>query len=321
MFLHGNVSDARFWGPTLEALAPAYRCVAPDLRGYGGTESRPVDATRGLGDFADDLHALAGTLDGTGSGMHVVGWSFGGGIALRYCLDHPERVASLVLVNPIPPYGFGGTKDAEGTPCWPDYAGSGGGAVDDGFVEVLREGDRRADDGPLAVLRDHYTAPSTDLPADLEATLLDGMLSTSVGPGNYPGDSADSENWPGMVPGTTGERNAISPKYCDLSPVAGLDAKPPVLWIRGAGDRVVADESHFDYGYLGREGIEPGWPGADAFPPQPMLAQTRAVLDDYADRGGSYEEVVVDDAGHSPQVERPATFVEHLGRFLAAAGN
>ena len=51
-------------------------------------------------------------------------------------------------------------------------------------------------------------------------------------------------------------------------------------------------------------------------PPQPMVSQTRAVLDRYAAAGGSYREVVLPDVGHSPHVERPQEFavalLEHL---------
>jgi len=37
----------------------------------------------------------------------------------------------------------------------------------------------------------------------------------------------------------------------------------------------------------------PNWPGEDVFPPQPMVDQTRAVLKDYAEAGGEYDEVVL----------------------------
>ena len=51
-------------------------------------------------------------------------------------------------------------------------------------------------------------------------------------------------------------------------------------------------------------------------PPQPMVTQTRSVLDRYAATGGAYREVVLPDVGHSPHVERPQEFVvallEHL---------
>src|SRR5215208_4864206 len=62
LFLHGNASSSRFFDETLAALASRYRGMAPDLRGYGDSETKPLDATRGLGDFSDDLHALVEVL-------------------------------------------------------------------------------------------------------------------------------------------------------------------------------------------------------------------------------------------------------------------
>lgn len=50
-----------------------------------------------------------------------------------------------------------------------------------------------------------------------------------------------------------------------------------------------------------------------------MIAQTRAVLDAYRDRGGDYREAVLDACGHSPHVERPEAFMELLLRHLGAA--
>src|ERR687898_513213 len=89
LFLHGNASSSRFFGETLAALASLarYRGLAPDLRGYGDSETRPLDATRGLGDFSDDLHALVGTLGL--EEFHLVGWSAGGSVAIRFTMHHP----------------------------------------------------------------------------------------------------------------------------------------------------------------------------------------------------------------------------------------
>ena len=55
LFVHGNASSSRFFEDTLAALArlSRYRALAPDLRGYGDSETKPLDATRGLRDFAD----------------------------------------------------------------------------------------------------------------------------------------------------------------------------------------------------------------------------------------------------------------------------
>lgn len=87
-FVHGNVSSSRFFEETLAALPgetaagnvgnTGYHGIAPDLRGFGGSETRPVDATRGLGDFADDLYALVGSLGFGGAGYT---WSAGRRVA------------------------------------------------------------------------------------------------------------------------------------------------------------------------------------------------------------------------------------------------
>jgi pimeloyl-ACP methyl ester carboxylesterase len=78
---------------------------------------------------------------------------------------------------------------------------------------------------------------------------------------------------------------------------------------------IVSDTSFFDLAYLGKLGYVPGWPGDEAAPPQPMIAQLRAVLDEYANAGGSYKEVVLD-AGHSPFLEKPEEFNAAFHAFI-----
>ncbi|MBA3790706.1 MAG: alpha/beta hydrolase [Rubrobacter sp.] len=319
-FVHGNVSSSRFFEETLAALPgeAGYRGLAPDLRGFGGSETKTLDATRGLADFSDDLYALAGALGLEDEKIHLVGWSVGGTIAVRYAMDHPDMVASLTLVNPMSPYGFGGTRDVSGAPCWPDYAGSGGGTANPEFVRRLREGDRSEEDlnSPRNVMNAFYFKPPFRVPKEREEILLSSMLSTKVAKGNYPGDATPSDNWPNVAPGKGGMNNAISPKYCDLGGFAGIDPKPPVLWIRGADDALVSDTSLLDFGYLGQIGVVPGWPGEEVYPPQPMVSQTRAVLEAYVQNSGSYREQVIEDCGHSPHVEKPEEFRQALFDFL-----
>src|SRR5688572_917451 len=77
LFVHGNASSAVFWQQQLLAVADtgAHRTLAVDLRGYGDAEPLPVDATRGVRDWADDLVAL---VDALGlDRVHLVGWSMG----------------------------------------------------------------------------------------------------------------------------------------------------------------------------------------------------------------------------------------------------
>ena len=324
VFVHGNVSSSRFWEETLAALPPAYRGLAPDLRGFGDSATLPVDATRGLRDFADDLHCLMATLGLTAGGrrVHLLGWSAGGGVVMQYTIDHPAEVASVTLVAPMSPYGFGGTRGAEGTPCWPDFAGAGGGTANPEFVRRLAEGDRgeESDASPRKVMNAFYFKPPFRAAPAREEVFVSSLLSTKIGDANYPGGLTHSANWPGVAPGPAGVNNAFAPNYCDLSAFARIEPKPEVLWIRGADDQIVSDTSLFDLGFLGQLGAVPDWPGAEVYPPQPMVAQMRAVLDAYRDRGGRYREDVFPDCGHSPHIEQPERFRAAFFAFLHDAG-
>lgn len=316
LLVHGNVSSSLFWQETILALPEGFRGVAPDLRGFGASETAPVDATRGLRDFSDDLASLLTRLD-VGR-AHVVGWSMGGGVVSQLLLDHPELVASVTLVNPVSPYGFGGTKGADGTRTTTDDAGAGGGGANPEFVAALRAGDTGdgSPNAPRSVMNAYYVADGFRSPQ--EDVFVKSMLTTRTGDDNYPGDLVASDNWPGFAAGGRGVLNTMAPRYHDVSAIVDLTDKPPVLWVRGAKDVIVSDESLFDLATLGKLGAIPGWPGDDAAPPQPMVAQTRAVLDAYAAAGGRYAEVVLE-CGHSPLIEKPAEFQAALAAHLQGA--
>ena len=98
-----------------------------------------------------------------------------------------------------------------------------------------------------------------------------------------------------------------------------VQPKPPVLWMRGAADLVVSDSAMWDIAALGAMGFVPGWPGADECPAQPMLQQTRAVLDKYQANGGTYRAEVIADAGHCPFIEKPTEFNALFHGFLKEA--
>jgi pimeloyl-ACP methyl ester carboxylesterase len=318
VFVHGNVSSALFWQQALlDVSATGHRALAVDLRGYGDTDPLGIDARRGVRDWADDLAALVATLGP--DRVHLVGWSMGAGVVLQYLLDAPEQVASVALVAPVSPYGFGGTAGPDGVRIHPDGTGSGAGAANPQFVAALKAGNDTANSpaSPRSVLRAFYVAPGS-LPLDphLEDVFVASMLSTRTGPDHYPGEPVTSQPWPHVAPGPRGVLNTMAPTVFDVSGIVDLAEKPPVLWIRGDADQIVSDTSLFDLAFLGSLGAVPGWPGNKAFPPQPMVTQTRSVLDRYAATGGAYREVVLPRVGHSPHVERPQEFADALLEHL-----
>jgi len=313
--IHGNATTSRFWAELMADIPDKYRVVAPDLRGFGDSETKPVDATDGVRDFTEDLAALFDEIGLETVGL--VGWSIGGGIAMQYAIDYTEAVSELVLVSTMSPYGFCGTT-LDGAPSQSDYAGTGGGMADDEFVERLAEGDTTAesDVSPRSVLKEYYVGKEYEFDPETADAYVEAMCTTAVGDQNYPGDKEPSENWPHVAPGENGVLNAISPKYFDTSDLPAIEPKPPVLWVRGDADQIVSDTSVFDTGFLGQVDVIPDWPGEEAYPPQPMNSQIRDILRAYAASGGTYTEETFTDVGHSPHIERPEKFRSLLVDFL-----
>ncbi|MFH8370660.1 alpha/beta fold hydrolase [Streptomyces sp. NPDC018031] len=311
VLVHGNVSSAAFWRTTLPLLPERYRPIAPDLRGFGGTDPLPIDATRGLHDHVDDLAALLAALGVTRA--HLVGWSMGGGVVMQYLREHPAAVRSVTLVNPVSPYGFGGTRGVDGILNSADGAGSGGGTAHPEFVARLAGGDRGEESplSPRSVLAACYVKPP--LRPAYEDEYVEAMLTTRTGEDHYPGDSTATTVWPGTAPGTRGVLNSLSPLHFRIDDLHLVDPKPPVLWIRGEDDVIVSDTSMFDLAHLGAIGAVPDWDGT---PAQPMVAQTRGVLERYAASGGAVREVAVAGAGHAVHLERPEEFGSALLEVL-----
>jgi pimeloyl-ACP methyl ester carboxylesterase len=314
IFVHGNFSAATYWEETMLAMPAEYRCIAPDLRGYGNTEDLLIDGSRGARDWSDDLKALSDAF-GDKPG-HLVGWSLGASVLMQFALDYPDLVASLTFINPVSPYGFGGTKDVEGNPCYDDCAGSGGGVVNPEFVKRIIEGDRSEEDpnSPRNVINAFYYKPPYR--AKREEDFLSAALLEKMGEDRYPGDMTPSENWPNVAPGEWGPINATAPKHFDTSAITEMSDKPPILWVRGDSDMIVSDNSMFDFGALGKMELVPGWPGDEVYPPQPMVSQMRAVLDKYQINGGSYKEVVIADSAHGSHIEKPDEFMDAFLAFL-----
>src|SRR5438132_4390304 len=84
VLVHGNCSSSLFFQDFMLALASTgrYSVYAPDMRGYGDSETLPVDAMRSVRDFSDDLNSFIQALNLTS--FHLFGWSLGGNVAMQY---------------------------------------------------------------------------------------------------------------------------------------------------------------------------------------------------------------------------------------------
>ncbi|MGH9190018.1 MAG: alpha/beta fold hydrolase [Acidimicrobiales bacterium] len=107
VLLHGALSDSRVWRDQLEDLSDEFTVVAWDAPGCGASSDPPE--TFPLGEYAD---CLAGFIEALGLRRpHVLGHSFGAGLALELHRRHPSVPRSLVLVGAYA--GWAGSLPAE----------------------------------------------------------------------------------------------------------------------------------------------------------------------------------------------------------------
>ncbi|HEU5203358.1 MAG TPA: alpha/beta hydrolase [Candidatus Limnocylindrales bacterium] len=96
VFVHGYVQASRSWLPTLKRLARRHLVLAPDLPGFGWTQT----AQPAL-DVPGQAAALASIMDAAGVGRAVlVGSSLGAQVVTQLAVAHPDRALGVVLVGP-----------------------------------------------------------------------------------------------------------------------------------------------------------------------------------------------------------------------------
>lgn len=94
LLLHGLGCDHTTWEPVLRELAEHYTVIAPDLLGHGRSDKPRADYS--LGGYANGMRDLL-TVLGIDRAT-VVGHSFGGGVAMQFAYQYPERTERIVLV-------------------------------------------------------------------------------------------------------------------------------------------------------------------------------------------------------------------------------
>ncbi len=95
MLVHGITNSSASWSPVLGQLGPHFTVVAPDLLGHG--ESAKPRGDYSLGASASLLRDLIVALGHERA--TIVGHSLGGGIAMQFAYQFPERIERLVLVS------------------------------------------------------------------------------------------------------------------------------------------------------------------------------------------------------------------------------
>lgn len=95
LLLHGIGSDGTTWDAVAPLLAERFTVVVPDLLGHGRSAKPRADYS--IGGYANGMRDLLSILDI--EHVTVIGHSFGGGVAMQFAYQYPERCERLVLVS------------------------------------------------------------------------------------------------------------------------------------------------------------------------------------------------------------------------------
>jgi pimeloyl-ACP methyl ester carboxylesterase len=97
LFLHGNPDIGALWSEVIAHLEGRYRCLAPDLPGYGLSVAPP--------DFDLSLENMARFVDrlieavGVAERLNLVAHDFGGHYGLAWAITHPDKVRRIAILN------------------------------------------------------------------------------------------------------------------------------------------------------------------------------------------------------------------------------
>ena len=95
LLLHGLACDSSTWDDVIGPLSEHFTVIAPDLLGHGASDK--PDADYSLGGYANGMRDLL-TILGIDT-VTVVGHSFGGGVAMQFAYQFPERTERIVLIS------------------------------------------------------------------------------------------------------------------------------------------------------------------------------------------------------------------------------
>jgi pimeloyl-ACP methyl ester carboxylesterase len=95
--LHCSGAGAGQWHSLAQTLAGKFEVSTPE---HFGSESRGPWTGEGIFTLADEAFATLRLIDETADRVHLVGHSYGGGVALNVALNRPDRIASMVLYEP-----------------------------------------------------------------------------------------------------------------------------------------------------------------------------------------------------------------------------
>ena len=96
ILLHGVIGSMDWWLPNMPALAENHRVYALDMPGFGLTDKIPMSSLSHYAQFIDDFMKTQNIDRAT-----LIGHSMGGGIALQFAIQYPDKLGRMVLIDSL----------------------------------------------------------------------------------------------------------------------------------------------------------------------------------------------------------------------------
>lgn len=168
VLVHSLAGSSAHWSGTLERLRPTRRVIALDLRGHGRSEP-PKNGDYSMAGMAGDVETVVDMLDIRK--FILVGHSMGGGVALTYAGDHPDRIAGLLLLDPI----------GDGSQIPADEAKTFLEALDTNYESTIQEYWRQIA-GPDSTVRERLLSDLRATPREAVVRVLQEVMRFDPGP-------------------------------------------------------------------------------------------------------------------------------------------
>ena len=230
VFFHGEPTWSFLWRKVIPPVLDAgYRCIAPDLPGFGRSD-KPMDISWYTYDrHTDSARSLLDELDVRDAAVVVHDW--GGPIGLRLAVEQPERIARLVVLDT----GLftGHQKMTDAWIQFRDFVER----TEDLPVGFLVRGACKRDPGDDVIAA--YDAPFPSAAAKAGARAFPLMLPTSP-------DGPEAEAGQRVLDGLRGDQRPKLILWADSDPVLPVETGKRFAAALGAEvDHVIADASHF----------------------------------------------------------------------------
>ena len=173
LLLHGAFTSSAAFQLCFSQLSTSLHIIAIDFRGHG--HSSYNQALLSHDDFVADLKQFTEAL--SLEKFYLLGWSMGGGIAMKFAAQYPEKTQGVILINSASPKGFSIYKHDENGVQTQERARTKEEVSQTPYAKFVREAVEKKDrEGMKGMLENYYFTGKNKMRPEIEEILIEAWL-------------------------------------------------------------------------------------------------------------------------------------------------